>query len=580
VPARKDKYAGMSRAELIAALRERDAAAGRDEQHRRRSSHQLMVHREELTVQREHLIQAQRALELSADQFKELFDFCPLPYMVLDGNGVVQRINLAGTDLLGVERARIENTPLLLHVQRDDRRAFLDHMRRCRNLEGVVTTELSLQPRRGDPIPVELVSRASLTTVAEVLSYHTTATDLRDRRRLEQERVLAAAERHRLLTEQTMVREASAAKDRFLAVLSHELRTPLTPVMLATSTWKDDASLPDPIRKTLAMISRNVGAQARLIDDLLDMTRITQGKLALQCEPLDVNVVVEDVFDQCRAEMAAARVEGKVVLRARDRHVSGDPLRLRQIVWNLVRNAIRFTGTDGLITVATENVGRGIVRVTVTDTGVGFDAELAARMFEPFNQGPRSAAQGGLGLGLAITKGLVEAHGGKVSAASDGPQRGARFTVELPVAAAELQPSVSAAASANGSGDGAAAPHERLRVLLVEDHEDTAQALAYVLEHEGYVVVVAHSVAQAVDTSERSEIDVIVSDLGLPDGSGIDLMRHVRARRKSTRAIALTGYGRREDLDETTRAGFDRHLTKPVDVRTLIAAIESLRAQA
>ena len=573
--ARNDPYQRLTRAELLAALRESHASEAQRESDHCRAVHDLLVHQEELAAQNEQLIEAQRTVELSRGQFQELFDFCPVPYVVLDVDGVVQRINVAAATMVGAERRRLEGVPLLVWIDPPDRRIFLDHMRRCRRSDDVVISELSLKSRRGGAIPVELVSRRSLTESDPV--FHTTATDLRERRRLEHERDLAAAERHRLHADERAARSANEAKDRFLAILSHELRTPLTPVLLATSAWKDDSALPEQFRKALAMISRNVGAQARLIDDLLDMTRITQDKIVLQREPLELHAIVEEVYDQLRPEMTAAGVTGALALHAPNCQVSADPLRMKQIVWNLVKNAIRFTPAGGRITLATEDARPGAVRLVVTDTGAGFDAAIGARMFEPFHQGPRSAAHGGLGLGLAITKGLVEAHEGTIAASSDGPQCGARFVVELPVTSPEVPASEPLRAGGGGNG---AAPHGRLRVLLVEDHEDTAQALAYVLEHEGYTVAVAHSVAQAIAAADAHEIDVVVTDLGLPDGSGLDLMRHLQGRRKPTQAIALTGYGRPEDLDETTRAGFQRHLTKPVDVPTLIAAIESLRPSA
>jgi len=556
-----------SRATLLARLQTLE----RERRSHLRALHELKVHQEELAAQRDELTESQRALEASRDHFEELFDFCPVPYLVLDRNGVVERINLAGATVLVGERLRLEKVPLVVHVARRDRRVFLDHMRRCRLSDGLIVTELHLRTRSGEEIPVELASRAARSASDSPWWYHTTATDLREQRRLELERHDANTERERILNEQRLAHAANEAKDRFLAVLSHELRTPLTPVMLTTSAWKDDPKVPAALRETMEMISRNIGTQARLIDDLLDMTRITQGKLVLQPEVLDLHAMLEEIADQSRKETTAAHLTTTLALRARRHLVSGDALRLRQILWNLVRNAIRFTPAGGTITLATEDAAKGTLRLTVADTGGGFDGQMGAHMFEPFHQGPRSASQGGLGLGLAIARGLAEAHGGTIAATSDGPDRGARFVVELPTTSALLAPRSAAAVA------GRVATIAPLTILLVEDHKDTAQALAMVLRHAGYTVHVAHTVRQAIAASEAHDVDVVVSDLGLPDGSGLDLVRQLQAR-KPLRAIALTGYGRRADLDETTRAGFHRHLTKPVDVSTLIAAVESLRA--
>jgi CheY-like chemotaxis protein/anti-sigma regulatory factor (Ser/Thr protein kinase) len=288
---------------------------------------------------------------------------------------------------------------------------------------------------------------------------------------------------------------------------------------------------------------------------------------------VDVHALLADVAEGSAEEARGAGLELVLALRARRHLVSADPLRLRQIVWNLVRNAVRFTPAGGTITVGTHDHDERALSITVADTGLGFDRAAAERMFEPFHQGPRSAAQGGLGLGLAIAKGLVAAHGGRITATSAGTNRGACFTVVLPTTTAVVAPAPAPSTAAPPDGR---AP---ISILLVEDHEDTARALAMILEHEGYRVELAHSVRGALAASERRDVDIVVSDLGLPDGSGLDLMRELKSR-KPMRGIALTGYGRREDLDETTRAGFERHLTKPVDVSTLIATIESLRNEA
>jgi CheY-like chemotaxis protein len=351
--------------------------------------------------------------------------------------------------------------------------------------------------------------------------------------------------------------------------LSHELRTPLTPILLATATWKDIPTVPEALRHALAMIHRNATTEARLVDDLLDLTRITQGKLTLQPDVVDIAALAADAAESLATEIATAGQTLALELRSR-RRVTGDPVRLQQVVTNLLRNAIRFTPAGGRITLATRDAGDRTT-LTVTDTGEGFEPELLATMFEPFEQGVRSAAEGGLGLGLAITKGLVEAHGGTITATSAGPDRGARFAVTFP--SSKPSPKTIRADAAPR------ADVPPLRILLVEDHDDTSMALSYILEHEGYDVQRAHSVADALRAAETMDVDMIVSDLGLPDGSGLDLMRTLKAR-KPVRGIALTGYGRREDIARTREAGFDRHLTKPVDLPTLLATIASLRSDA
>lgn len=528
----------------------------------------LRAHREKLASL---LGEWQREFELSRHDYEALFDLGPLACFVLDRNGMIRQSNLAAGQLLETERRRLVRLPLVGFVAGRDRGAFLEHMRRCRVSDEAVATELTLTLRTGLEIPIELTSRAFVTTAGAHRAYHTTAVDLRERRRAELERLRAVEQRRRVEHDHSQVTAANEAKDRFLAMLSHELRTPLTPVMLAISALEADAVLPAPTRERIAMIHRNVVLEARLIDDLLDLTRITQGKLALQPTLVDPRAVIADVVGSLHGESEAARHTVTLDLQSR-LHVRGDALRLRQIVWNLLRNSIRFTPEQGHITVATRDTGDGRLSFTVSDSGIGFDADAATLMFEPFAQGMRSVDDGGLGLGLAIAKGLVVAHGGTIAAASDGVGRGAQFTIELPA--------VQAPADSEAAAPSAAPPtsHAPLRILLVEDHEDTSIALTYVLEHQGYSVIVAASVAEALEAAAANPIDLIVSDLGLPDGSGLDLMRQLQTR-KPVHGIALTGYGRQEDVAKTREAGFDRHLTKPVDVATLIATIEDLRRE-
>ena len=544
-----------------------------DEATCRRLRAELRLRREELAARRELLVrQAQRDRSFTPVEYESIFDLEPTPCLVLDANGFVHRSNRAAAQLLGLEHTRRRTTPLMVFVGESDRRTFLDHMRRCRRSSETVRTDVTVRARHEGEIPVELRSHALERASGERELYHTAIIDLRERRRAERERVLARKQRLRLEHERRSIHAASAAKDRFLAILSHELRTPLTPVLLATSSWKDDPTLPPSLRDALAMMHRNVSLEARLIDDLLDLTRVTNGKMTLQPAVVDPAALITEVIASLGPEAEEARLRIDLDLAAQ-RHVCGDPLRFRQIVANLLRNAIRFTPAGGCVTVETRDVDEHRLALAVTDTGIGFDAADATNIFEPFAQSEGGAGRGGLGLGLAITKGLVEAHGGTVQAFSDGPDRGARFVVTLPSTRA------TAASSDDVAPPPTPAPSAELHILLVEDHVDTSAALAYVLEQEGYTVRCAHSVAQALETAAAEDVDVLVSDLGLPDGSGLDLMRAIRAR-KSMRGIALTGYGRREDLADTRAAGFDRHLTKPVDPPTLIAAIESLRDDA
>ena len=393
---------------------------------------------------------------------------------------------------------------------------------------------------------------------------------------LERARLFEAERRARAEAER-----ASGAKDEFLAALSHELRTPLTPVLLTVSLMESDPNLTPGLREDLASIRRNVELESRLISDLLDLTRISKGKLQLDELEVDLHRVVRSAVDICQREASAKLT---LDLSASRHAVRGDTTRLQQVFWNLINNAIKFTPPDGTIVVRSENPtdARDTIRVSVTDSGVGIDASVLPRLFNAFEQGEARAErqQAGLGLGLAISRKLAEAHGGTITAQSDGRGRGATFTVELPLVRAADgaafildQPHVEVSTRPMSSATSAAA--RRLSVLLVEDHEPTLRAMERLLRQIGHRVTSARSVAAATSTGANDGYDLLISDLGLPDGSGLDIIRQLRDR-YAGRAIALTGYGMESDVTASREAGFAEHLTKPVDAAALAEAIQRL----
>ncbi len=452
------------------------------------------MHREELAAQYASLIESRRDVELSREEYVELFDIGPIACFILDANGVIQRSNVAGGQLLESAVARLRCCPLLVFVVERDRRIWLEHMRRCRRSESV-SSELTIRTRSGAEILVELTSRAFSTRRDGRDRYYTSAVDLRDRQRSELERRRVSEERRRIEQDRALARAESESKDRFIAILSHELRTPLTPILLATATWKDDATLSNPLRQALAMIHRNITMEARLIDDLLDLTRITQNKLVVRIADAALHGVIDDVVQSLQAEIDAAGLTLNLDLQARGA-VRADPIRLSQIIWNLIRNAIRFTDPGGRITVETRDTTPATTMVAVVDTGIGFAPEAREHFFEAFDQGPEGTRRGGLGLGLAIAKGLVDAHGGTITASSDGLGTGARFAFDLPTS--DERPASIAPALETASPPATSQSRAPLTVLLVEDHEDSAIALSYVLQQYGYAVQLAHSVTQAL----------------------------------------------------------------------------------
>lgn len=379
---------------------------------------------------------------------------------------------------------------------------------------------------------------------------------------------------------------ASRAKDNFLAALSHELRTPLNPVLLLASEAAEDAKLAGEVRSQFALIRKSIELEARLIDDLLDMTRITRGKLLLDLRVQDAHAILRDALVTVRAELEQKRITLALDLGAGQPCVMADAVRLQQVFWNVLQNAVKFTPPGGSIAIRTRNSGDAAaarLSVCVADTGIGMTPAEIARTFDAFSQGDHADAGGshqfgGVGLGLAISRMLVELHGGTISAASEGRGRGSAFEIELPNVAVEMARAISPPAPPcadisrfnAGSGNGNAG-----RILLVEDHEPTRTTLQQLLRSRRYEVVSAATAAEARKLAGQFKIDLVISDIGLPDGSGCEVMNEFRSR-YGLRGIALTGYGTEQDVARSQAAGFVVHLTKPIRVQSLDEALAAL----
>ncbi|MDQ6860155.1 MAG: ATP-binding protein [Verrucomicrobiota bacterium] len=364
---------------------------------------------------------------------------------------------------------------------------------------------------------------------------------------------------------------ANRAKDHFLAMLSHELRTPLTPVLMTIAALRRDPKVSDHLRNDLEVLQRNVELEALLIDDLLDLTRISHGKLELHYDAVDVHSSIEHALTITAPELEA---KGMIVTRrfeAREHHSWADAARLQQVFWNLLKNAAKFTPQGGRIDLRTWNDNAHRIIIEVADTGIGIEPALMPRIFDAFEQGGRRVTSqfGGLGLGLAISKRVIDMHGGTIAVASEGHDRGATFSITLQAMETSLLDG-SLVLPLDAQRD------QSVEILLVEDHADTARVLKRILEHAGYVVQHAASLAQARQLADERRFDVLVSDVGLPDGSGLELMRALKERGLS--GIALSGFGMDDDRAASLAAGFSEHLTKPVDWPQLREAIERVLA--
>ncbi|HWA27988.1 MAG TPA: PAS domain-containing protein [Lacunisphaera sp.] len=363
---------------------------------------------------------------------------------------------------------------------------------------------------------------------------------------------------------------ANKTKDAFLAMLSHELRTPLSPVLITAVSRADDPHVADDVKRDFEMIARNIRLEARLIDDLLDISRITHGKLMLEKEDVEIHAVIADVIQILDPEIRDKALKVHLSLAAARSWVLGDRGRLLQVLWNILRNAVKFSVGHAEIMVATANVD-GALQVSITDRGVGMTEQELARIFRPFSQGDNllSAANGGMGLGLSICLSLVEMHGGTISAASAGPNQGATFEIILPDARPK-PPEVAAPLPREAPAEPVGTPK---RVLLVEDHADTRRALATLLKHRGCVVELAASVAEATELFTRNNYDVVLSDIGLPDGDGWTLVSALKKLKPQVRAVAMSGFGMDSDLQRSRQAGFDAHIIKPVQRTQLEKAL-------
>jgi len=373
--------------------------------------------------------------------------------------------------------------------------------------------------------------------------------------------------------EKIAAQKANKAKDDFLAALSHELRTPLTPALAAATYLDDNATeFPREFLQDVQIIKRNIQLQARLIDDLLDLTRVTRGKLHLDLESCDAHTVIRDAIETASSAIAAKKLKISTELNAKQHYILADCIRLQQVFWNLINNAVKFTSVGGQIAIRTFNDERDWFHFEIADNGIGIESERLASLFMPFEQADPSVSRqfGGLGLGLAICKHLVDLHNGTIEAESRGRSFGATFKVTLETMSEEV-------AKSNLDSKGPKHAPKPLRILLVEDHHDTRHTLSRLLTHFGHQVVTAGNIKKALEILASGPIDVLLCDIGLPDGTGYEVISRAGGKRP-TKAVAITGFGTEEDIRRSKEAGFDLHLVKPIDLHELQTVLHKVEA--
>ena len=520
----------------------------------RRAQHELEVHQTELKLQNEELRAARVETEAALARYADLFDFAPIGYASLSADGVVCELNHAGARLLGKARSRVVGAPFAAFVATSDVGRFQALLRRAAAGDDHASCELELS--FAGPSATVYVTVTVTVTVTEagregrriLLAF----TDISERVAREQQ--LARVEQ--------ALREAHRRKDEFLGMLGHELRNPLGPISGSLFILDHvDPTSPQAL-EARAIIDRQVAHLTRLIDDLLDVTRIARGKIELQREPVELTGLVGRVLADHRAAFEARGIRVEARLGGAPLWLDADPARLVQIASNLLGNAEKFTSEDGTVTVSLEPRGRQVA-LRVRDTGAGIAPELLEGVFEPFMQAPQTLdrSRGGLGLGLATVKGLVELHGGAIQIESEGPGCGTEVVVTLPLAAAPAeQPRVAEDAPAAGR-----------RVLVIEDNPDVGTALGEALRLMGHDVRVTDRGTAGLELARTFRPETVICDLGLPEMDGFAVAAAFRADAalREMQLIAVSGYARPEDRRRSAAAGFDHHIAKPPDLKQL-----------
>ena len=523
---------------------------------------ELRIYEAELEIQNEELRDSRAQIEESHKNYFRHFDLAPVGLIRLNRKGQILEANILGAQMLGEKRVLLNSVPrtFLAHVSSESHVVFQQHLQSTLASGKMETCELSLRNAVGDESFVRIQSVISRSEKDEK-DFYLTLTDLTERREIEQ----------KLALQRVLAEAAVTSKELFFGMLSHELRTPLTPlVALLEDLAAEPGRSPEDLA-ALALMRRNLDLETHLIDDLLDLTRVTGGKLQLHRETTDVHLCLRQAIEICQPDIDAKELQLAIELDAPRHFVDGDASRLQQIFWNLIKNAVKFTPVGGRIAIETRSAEASRLTVEFRDTGVGIDPRPLLHLFEPFFQVQHALKQraGGLGLGLAICKAITEAHGGTLTAASAGLGKGATFCVELATVA---EPS---AKLLSGPAADASTPARRedLRLLLVEDHDDTRKVLARLLNRRGYKVEAARNAQEARSLSSERTFDLIISDIALPDASGCDLLKELGTKHK-LRGIAMSGFGSDADVAQSRAAGFLEHLIKPIDATALDAAIQ------
>ncbi len=541
---------------------------------------------------------------MTPEQFLEFARLLPEPVLLISVNGQILAANPSFSKMLGLHHQILQGK-MLFELVTNPPDQVKQYLRNCSSSREMVLGSLTLSANNGETclcrsegaairpwspespalILLRLKNRESASSRFTLLNkkIDELAKEIRQRQRAEEERAQLLVQEQKARAE---AENLNRLKDEFLSTVSHELRTPLNAILGWSQILRAKRADAATMNRALETIERNARSQAQLIDDLLDVSRIITGKIRLNVRTVELLPVIEAAMDTVRPTTDTKNIQMQSVLDPAAGPVLGDSDRLQQIVWNLLSNASKFTPKRGRIQVCLQRINSH-VEIVVTDTGQGISAEFLPYVFERFRQADSSITRsfGGLGLGLAIVRQLVELHGGTVHADSPGEGQGATFTVKLPLMAVEpkaIEP------ERVHPGVGGSVPFEysprldKLRILIVDDDADVRDLLTYMLEVCGAEVMAAASADEAISalTESSTPIDILISDIGMPDEDGYALLRRVRALEPENGggipAIALTAYARTQDRRAALLAGFQSHVAKPVEAAELIAVIANL----
>jgi PAS domain S-box-containing protein len=491
-----------------------------------------------------------------------------------DLNGIISSWNRGAERVFGYTAGEAVGQPVTILIPPDrynEETAILARIRSGRSVDHYETVR---KHKNGRLIDVSLTISPIKDEHGTIVGASNISRDVTEQRRAEEERA-------RLLELERLAREEAEAanrlKDEFLATLSHELRNPLNVVIGYSEILRRSENLRNDgfVARAAEVIRRNALAQSQLVSDLLDLSRMQMGKLAVNHQAVSLLTIITDALETVKTETEGKNITLKFNAGQDPLIVNGDPVRLGQIAWNLLNNAVKFTGPGGQITISLMGEGRG-AQFLVEDTGQGIAPEFLPHVFEIFRQGDASSSrrQGGMGIGLALVKQLVELHGGRVRAESEGVGRGARFIVWLPLREAEVS-------SGEAETKRATDELEGVCILVVDDSSETTDMLSKLLEMDGATVLTARGGAEALALAGDSAFNLVISDISMPEMDGYELLHKLRELPQMAKvpALALTGYGRLSDIDRAEREGFAEHFTKPLDIDKLLSSVRALTRQ-